>query len=165
MNKGTTEIQKQLGKNIAIARKKAGITQEQLAERIDVQTLSISRIERGSVAPSLSTISKIAKILNIPITRLFINSQITQNMAQNIADLLTTLSENHRTFIYDQVRQWCDILYKTQKETNKTDSDSFVSAQQDLSNSVHYNNIPTSLELTVHQSQAKYLKDKVKSDK
>ena len=103
MNKGTTEIQKQLGKNIAIARKKAGITQEQLAERIDVQTLSISRIERGSVAPSLSTISKIAKILNIPITRLFINSQITQNIAQDITDLLTTLSENHRTFIYPEV--------------------------------------------------------------
>lgn len=47
MNKGITEIQKQLGKNIATARKAAGLTQEVLAELIEVQTFSISRIERG----------------------------------------------------------------------------------------------------------------------
>ncbi len=163
MNKGITEIQKQLGKNIAAARKAAGLTQEVLAELIEVQTFSISRIERGSVAPSLSTISKIAKVLNIPVSSLFLVSNTPKAIAQNITDLLTTLSENHQIFIYDQVRQWCNILYQTQIVSEKANKDLLESTKRYPAVPVHYNNVPVSLDMAVHQPQTEYMKDKIES--
>ena len=49
---------KLLGKNIKEARKSLKMTQEQLAEQIDVSTVFISQIENGSRKPSLETIYK-----------------------------------------------------------------------------------------------------------
>lgn len=44
--------QEKLGKNIKKSRKKAGLTQEQLAKKVGVHVSYISRIERGVVNPS-----------------------------------------------------------------------------------------------------------------
>ncbi len=46
-------------------RKERGMTQEQLAEKTDVSSNSISRIERGQLVPALSTLIDICNALNI----------------------------------------------------------------------------------------------------
>lgn len=56
---------KQGGQVIQTARKQRGLTQEQLAERTDVAANSISRIERGLLVPSLSTLIDICNTLEI----------------------------------------------------------------------------------------------------
>jgi len=45
-----------LGRNIAKARTKNGLTQEQLAEKTDVSTVFISQIETSVRKPSLETV-------------------------------------------------------------------------------------------------------------
>lgn len=57
--------QEKLGKNINKARKKAKLTQEQLAEKTGVHVSYISRIERGVVNPSTEVIENIVKALKI----------------------------------------------------------------------------------------------------
>jgi XRE family transcriptional regulator, regulator of sulfur utilization len=57
--------QEKLGKNIKKARKKAGITQNELAEKVGVHASYISRIERGVVNPSYEVVESIAKALKV----------------------------------------------------------------------------------------------------
>lgn len=57
--------QAKFGQNIRKARTKAGLTQEQLAERAGVHTNFYARVERGEENPSYETIEKIVKALKI----------------------------------------------------------------------------------------------------
>ena len=52
-----------LGEAIRARRKKAGFSQEKLAERADLSTVFISRVERGKESPTVDSLVKIAKAL------------------------------------------------------------------------------------------------------
>lgn len=56
---------KKLGKNIAKCRKEAGLTQLQLAIKLEVTREHISHIEVGIKRPSVELLFSIAKNLNI----------------------------------------------------------------------------------------------------
>ncbi len=56
-----------IGGRIRKAREDKGITQELLAERIDVSNAYISKIERGKTAVNLDNLDKICTALNISI--------------------------------------------------------------------------------------------------
>lgn len=56
---------KQGGQVIQHIRKERGMTQEQLAEKTDVSSNSISRIERGQLVPALSTLIAICNALGM----------------------------------------------------------------------------------------------------
>jgi transcriptional regulator with XRE-family HTH domain len=59
-----------LGQNIAFFRHRAGLTQEQLAERLGVEIATLSRYETGSTLPSLVTLESIATLLRTTISAL-----------------------------------------------------------------------------------------------
>lgn len=54
-----------LGKNIKKARKKIGLTQEEVAEKAGIHVSYYSRIERGVVNPSVDVLESIAKNLKV----------------------------------------------------------------------------------------------------
>lgn len=56
-----------IGAQIKAARKQAGLSQEELAEKIGCKQKQISDWERGSFAPKFSTIVKIADVTNKPL--------------------------------------------------------------------------------------------------
>jgi transcriptional regulator with XRE-family HTH domain len=64
-------INKKVGKRIKKARKELGLTQEELAEKVNMHYTTISRIETGLSNPPVQTINKIAKALKIPLSELF----------------------------------------------------------------------------------------------
>lgn len=51
----------QLVRKMIRARREAGLTQKELAERTGIQQSNISRIENGNGNPSLSTLNKLAQ--------------------------------------------------------------------------------------------------------
>lgn len=55
---------------ITSARKKAGLTQEQLASAIGVKRAVVSKYETGTIEPSISQLQKIAKALNVSLSYL-----------------------------------------------------------------------------------------------
>lgn len=61
----------QFGKRLQVLRSYAGITQEQLADKIGVTVESISNIERGVYGPKFQTLEKIAKVLKVRVKELF----------------------------------------------------------------------------------------------
>ena len=59
---------KQIGKRVKIARILIDITQEELAKKIGVEPVTVSRIESGSRKTTAVEIEKLSKALNRPIS-------------------------------------------------------------------------------------------------
>jgi len=62
---------KKLRKNIARLRKKASISQTDLALRCDKDKQSLNRLEKGRINPSAFYLSEIAAELKVPLKDLF----------------------------------------------------------------------------------------------
>lgn len=69
-------IKKRLGRRIQELRKSHKLTQEQLAEKIEIGTSNISYIETGKFYSTPDTLSKIAKALNVEIYELYMFEQL-----------------------------------------------------------------------------------------
>ena len=93
---------KLLGKRIKELRKKAGFTQEKLAELIDIETTSLSGIESGRHFPSLTTIEKIADNLKVELKALFDfnHLQPIDKMKNEIIRNIDKLDDKEISFIY-----------------------------------------------------------------
>jgi len=65
------DIKKLLGKRIQEIRKSKNMTQEFLAEKIGIETVSLSNIERGKYYPSAENLNKILEAFNIHPSELF----------------------------------------------------------------------------------------------
>ncbi len=64
-------MKKLLGKRVKEIRKKRGLTQEQLAELVDIGTPNISYIENGKFYPSYETFIGLLDALNVEPCELF----------------------------------------------------------------------------------------------
>ena len=62
---GIRKHRRLLGEAVRAARKEAGFSQEKLAEKADLSTVFISRIERGVESPSVDNLVKIARALGV----------------------------------------------------------------------------------------------------
>jgi len=54
-----------IGQTVIKYRKKAGFSQETLAEKADIHPNYVGRIERGECSPTLTILLRIAKALNV----------------------------------------------------------------------------------------------------
>lgn len=70
----TIPLQRRLGGAVTAHRHNLCISQEKLAARAGLHRTYIADIERGARNPSLSTIEKLAAALDVPMTRLFADS-------------------------------------------------------------------------------------------
>ena len=61
------------GKRIAEIRKRRGLTQEELAYKLDISRLSVAFLETGRRWPRLTTLKRIAKALDIDLGEVFKN--------------------------------------------------------------------------------------------
>jgi len=66
-----TDLPRRLGHRIRKLRNQAGLTQAQLADRVEVSDEFMSRLERGKKSPSLATASRIAEALGVTLAVLF----------------------------------------------------------------------------------------------
>jgi len=74
-----------LGNNIRMTRKSLKMTQEKVAELIDVSTVFISQLENGSRKPSLETIYKLSIAFGVSL------DDLVKNVSKN--ELTTDISE------------------------------------------------------------------------
>lgn len=86
--------QKAIGKRIKSAREKKGLTQEQLAEQVNLSPMHISVIERGNKLPRLETLINIANVLDVSADTLLqdvVNNQIKLHTSE-ASNLMAQLS-------------------------------------------------------------------------
>lgn len=78
MKKNFVTVCKELGVAVREHRKRMGISQEELAFRAELDRTYISQIERGVSNPSLLVLTTIAEKLNVKLTELFADSEMSQ---------------------------------------------------------------------------------------
>lgn len=65
------DLKYKLGRNIKAERIRKDITQEKLAEMVDISLSHASKIEQGLTSPTAIVLYKMAKCLNIPMEAFF----------------------------------------------------------------------------------------------
>lgn len=88
-----------IGKFIAEKRKETNLTQEQLAEKLNISKNAVSKWERGLNLPDVSIMQDLCRILNITLNELFIGEKIQEEAYKEIADnnLLSALENSSFT--------------------------------------------------------------------
>jgi transcriptional regulator with XRE-family HTH domain len=99
------DIKKIIGSRIAEIRKKKGMTQDQLAEKMEISPKYLSSIERGKENPTLNTLINLAQCLGVDLGVIFSFPQIEDPSKRKslINSLLTKADE-------DQLKQALKIL-------------------------------------------------------
>ena len=105
---------KAIGKRIKIARIRADLSQEQLAEKADLSVTHMSNIENGNTKLSLPMIVSIANALNTTVDTLLCDSVIRSKeiFSQEIQDCIRDCSES-------EIRILTDIISTTKTSLRK----------------------------------------------
>ncbi len=65
------DYSKKLGRNLKRIRTKKDVTQTEIARKLSVDRSFVSNIENGKNNPTLSTLTSLAKALDVPVDELF----------------------------------------------------------------------------------------------
>lgn len=103
-----------IGKKIKIARMNEGISQEILAEKLDLALRTVSDIERGKVGITIKTIEKLSEIFGLPIKYFFDFNFATFNKSdeQRIKDINEDLSVASKDELKEIEKRIKVIVYK-----------------------------------------------------
>lgn len=85
-------LKRLIGRNIRTLRKARGWSQEVLGESADLSYKFVGEIERGVVNPSLDSLMKIAKALNVEIAELFLSENLIVITDHDIANAESALA-------------------------------------------------------------------------
>lgn len=116
------DIAIRIGRNIADARKTAKRTQEDVAEKLDIDTGSLSRMERGIILPGIPMLSRIADELKVSLWQLLKDASLSPvTLTENIQSMLEQLDLPERRFLLEQIEGWVNqlIAMSGKKETDR----------------------------------------------
>ena len=99
-------LKTKFGKRLKELRKSRGMTQEQMAEFINIEPPNLSKIECGMHFPQPEKLEKIALALNIEVQELFDfeHLQKKQTLIKNINDILLSLDIKKVELVYKFVK-------------------------------------------------------------
>lgn len=69
------QLKQYIGSQAALARRRAKLTQEEVAEQIQRTVEAVSNIERGKSLPTLVTLTRLAKAVKMPLRNFFPDEQ------------------------------------------------------------------------------------------
>ncbi len=98
------DIKIEFGKKIRRMRQNRGLTQEELAEAIDISQRALSAIERGENFVTSDTINKLLPALNTTLEELFATSHL-----RNTEELLFEINNNINKILPDKKK--LELLY------------------------------------------------------
>jgi transcriptional regulator with XRE-family HTH domain len=100
-----------LGWNLKRFRKKKALSQEQLAETLDVSVKHLSAVERGLTFVSADLLNKLSKVLEVPIYSFFEqeSDRLEQGMAnaykrESILNHVESIIEQHLLKTIDEIK-------------------------------------------------------------
>lgn len=105
-------VKEELGKKIKRMRLNRGLTQEQLAEAIDISQRTLSGIEIGENFVTAETLDKIIKALNTTTEELFATTHLKEE-----DDLIKEIQNSIKYIAKDPAK--LDILYNVTKSLTK----------------------------------------------
>ena len=85
----------EIGKRIQGRRKQMGLTQEQLADKMDVSIQMVSNLERGNKSIRIENLIKLSEILNISTDYILTGKETAEDM-QGLTEQMASLSQKQR---------------------------------------------------------------------
>ncbi len=105
------DLRKPLGNKIKYFRKQKGLTQEQLAEKIGIETNTLSNIETGKSFMSFKVFQKLPDILEVQPYEFFIYPEyMTASHKEELIKKLKKIKNPNTLFLIEK------ILYHTDRE-------------------------------------------------
>ena len=98
-----------MGKKIKELRRAKGLSQEALADKINVNFRTIQRIETGKNTPSIETLVKIADALNIE-TESFFKTDYLKSREEIISSIINILNDMND----EKLREFYKLIYNIQ---------------------------------------------------
>lgn len=94
---------KLIGERVKEARTKKGLSQEELAEIMDVATSFLSRVERGGTSINLRRLAQISVALDVPMEELItgVIREDNRYLDKDFYEVLQKCSKNKRRLIYN----------------------------------------------------------------
>jgi transcriptional regulator with XRE-family HTH domain len=83
-----TDVRKMMGKQIKTLRQTRDMSQEELSEKISINSKYLSAIERGKANPTLAVLIRLADSLKVGIPDLFNHELEPKELAQLVAGLI-----------------------------------------------------------------------------
>lgn len=105
------DINIQIGEQVRQAREHTKLTQEQLAEHLDVSPQYISDLERGVVGISIATLKKLCGILAVSSDQILFGSK-TQDRGLILSNACNTLSDEQFTILNTIVNKFVEAVNK-----------------------------------------------------
>lgn len=95
-----------IGKFIATSRKKKGLTQIELADKLNITDRAVSKWERGKGCPDISLLEDLSKILDVSIIELLKGEKMKKNKSLEKEELLYSMNyakESTKTKMYKMI--------------------------------------------------------------
>ncbi len=99
-----SKLKKNLGAKIKFFRKKAGLSQQELSELVNIEMKSLSRIESGHNYPQCENLVAIAKVLNVAPWQLYFNDVEFSNEKMKQEILNTINKDENIKEIYQYIK-------------------------------------------------------------
>ena len=100
-------LKKLFGHRLRQLRKNRNLTQEQLAEKLDISLPNISYIENGKTYPSVETQEKLCKVLNVKYVDLYMFDK-TPSEEEMKEEILQALNNNPKLLkIFYKIYKFC----------------------------------------------------------
>ena len=100
-----------VGKNIALRRMALGMSQKELAYKLNITQDALNRMEKGKIAPKMGRLEDIAKCLQCPVTFLFRSaSNSFSDRCATIADILATLPSEAQEIMVNLVAETARVM-------------------------------------------------------
>lgn len=98
----TSNLTKRIGVKLKAIRMVQGLTQQEMAEKLDVSLAFAGELERGETDPSLKMLEKIASSLNLSVIELISDDQNKNDSFWNkrFEQLLLELAPEQRNLLY-----------------------------------------------------------------
>lgn len=95
------DLAARIGVNIKNARNARSLTQSELAEILNLENATISRIETGAQMPSIERLDEISKVLKVSLTALVADSKKSSAIVEMLADVLKDMPVREQKYLYE----------------------------------------------------------------
>lgn len=108
------DLCKRIGNTIALRRHQAGLTQEQVAERLEIGNEAVSRLERGIAMVTVPRLFELAEIFSCETADLLTaSSPHSDDQAKRFNEMLSRLSQSDRQLLLNIMEQLSNRLCST----------------------------------------------------
>lgn len=97
-----------IGRNIKMARMRLGLTQSVLAEALDIENVTVSRIETGAQLPSLDRLDVIAGVLKVSLPMLVADSSDKEAFGELLGEAVKDLPVREKQYVYAYAVQYAE---------------------------------------------------------